>query len=553
MHKLTVLAFLAAVAFAACGGATSGSSPGAGASAEPASTAESSLSGYPLITMPIEVLGAAGTIREVIVPLPGREVSAGGLKISVQVHNLSYDDKGSVQINGSSWIPLRNDTVSVAEPGKSYGGIGGGFHTLTLTIDVPAGAAVAGANTIRFRFNGTDGVSIGYRVLRLNVLDASRRPLVPDAMFVADDPNTWTAPDSRASAIAEGKRLWLDGALQAPNGAPLQAHCADCHAKDGRDLHYFNYSNTSIIERARFHQLTEEQGRFIASYIRARPAPSPAQRLYPNPDPHPGRPWNPPFQPGPGVDSRPFNEWSAGAGIGWVLDSDADMMPYLFPNGITKERIARDADVNAREIPIALQFPDWNHWLPRTHPRDAWGGDWDASHIRQLYDGGGEVPSIREVFAKSLAEDHAHVSEPYYQDYVSGWNLRIWQFLAPRQHPGEPESVWTVEHARKIYDTSLWHNVKTWEVVQEFQVEGNKMRPSERELRSWVAGRIFDTAPHLLHLPPTKSGVNTKAGDDAHNRLMFTYFSADWYQLQLTMDPGNSTDGQYRSNQRPVD
>src|SRR2546430_11526292 len=35
----------------------------------------------------------------------------------------------SVQVHHSSWIPLNNETVTVSEPGKSYGGIGGGFAT----------------------------------------------------------------------------------------------------------------------------------------------------------------------------------------------------------------------------------------------------------------------------------------------------------------------------------------------------------------------------------------------------------------------------------------
>ena len=29
--------------------------------------------------------------------------------------------------------------------------------------------------------------------------------------------------------------------------------------------------------------------------------------------------------------------------------------------------------MNTREIPVAIQFPDWNEWLPRVHPKDAWG------------------------------------------------------------------------------------------------------------------------------------------------------------------------------------
>ena len=51
------------------------------------------------------------------------------------------------------------------------------------------------------------------------------------------------------------------------------------------------------------------------------------------------RPWNPPYQPGPGIDDRPAYEWAAGAGIEAVLDSDADMEPYLFPNGTSAQAV----------------------------------------------------------------------------------------------------------------------------------------------------------------------------------------------------------------------
>ena len=28
--------------------------------------------------------------------------------------------------------------------------------------------------------------------------------------------------------------------------------------------------------------------------------------------------------------------------------------------------------MNAREIPVPIQFPDWNAWLPVMHPLDIW-------------------------------------------------------------------------------------------------------------------------------------------------------------------------------------
>ena len=101
----------------------------------------------------------------------------------MQIHGLSYADMVSVQVNNSAWLSLNNDTVAVAEPGKSYGGIGGGFSTLKVTLALPADAVVAGANAIRFRFNKSDGVVSGFRVVAFNLLTGdSSKVLEPDAL-----------------------------------------------------------------------------------------------------------------------------------------------------------------------------------------------------------------------------------------------------------------------------------------------------------------------------------------------------------------------------------
>src|SRR6266700_3585134 len=55
-------------------------------------------------------------------------------------------------------------------------------------------------------------------------------------------------------------------------------------------------ANGSIISRSRFHGLSTLEGEQIASYIRSLPVS------------HPGRPWNPPYQPGPGLDEQPILE-----------------------------------------------------------------------------------------------------------------------------------------------------------------------------------------------------------------------------------------------------
>jgi cytochrome c553 len=226
----------------------------------------------------------------------------------LQIHGLRYADQASVQVNTSAWMPLNNDTVTVAEPGKSFGGIGG-FATLTMTLSLPSGTVVDGANTIRFRFNHTDGLASGYRILAWNFLTIEGKKILPPDDFAEDAPETWAPPLPDAASILAGSKLWRTASLAAsslPNSPSIQAHCADCHAHDGRDLKYFNFSNGSIVARSRFHGLSTLEGEQIASYIRS--------LSFPNP----GRPWSPPYQPGPGLDEQPISSWAAGAGLAWV-------------------------------------------------------------------------------------------------------------------------------------------------------------------------------------------------------------------------------------------
>ena len=157
----------------------------------------------------------------------------------MRIHGLSYADMASVQVNRSAWLPLNNDTVVVAEPGHSYGGIGGGFSTLTVTLALPRGAVVEGANTLRFRFNKSDGVASGFRIVAFNLLTADSGKALEASAFTHDDPDTWAPPLTDPDSIRAGEALWLNAPLRAnrlPNAPPIRAHCADCHTRDGRDL-----------------------------------------------------------------------------------------------------------------------------------------------------------------------------------------------------------------------------------------------------------------------------------------------------------------------------
>lgn len=476
------------------------------------------------VVLPIEVVGADGATSGVTVDVPASQASR-VRSLSLQVHGLGYADMVSVQINAAPWISLNNDSAAVAEPGKSFGGIGGGFATLNLTVPVKPGVVAAGDNAVRFRFNRTDGLSSGFRVLAFNFIADDGSTVLPAAAFSKEDPNTWKAPLPDPKDIAAGKAAWYNAPLVADGRAgapPIHAHCADCHAQDGRDLKYFNFSNASIIARSQFHGLSPLQGEQIASYIRQLPVPNP------------GRPWNPPYQPGPGLDAQPVSNWAAGAGLQWALQSDSGSLTFLLGKTITPETFRPDGDLNPREIPISLQLPDWNHWLPRVHPLDAWGTDFASSELNT-----------------SAANLRTLLGSPQLSKLISGgeivnlfdrWSKSQRKFLA-RYQPRDATG-WSPELSNKVYSTQLWQLVKSWELENEFQLEGRgrEFYGPTGETRTW-----FNTVP--LSTAPIEAGIPDGPDGMGGSGLTNEYFSNAWYEVQVLLNSGNHR----RHDRTPVD
>lgn len=494
------------------------------------------------IQLPIELMGAEPTSRTVQFEVSDTSAASRANLLLLRVHGLSYPNKASIQLNAGPVVPLNNSTVSVAAPGRNYGGIGGPVSNLSLSLPLAAGTVRAGANSIRFTFNGTDGLSTGYRVLEFNLADNSGRKLLPASTFVQEDPNTWQAPRNTPEDIAAGRNLWYNAPLRSsslPNARMLQARCTDCHAHDGRDLKYFNYSNYAITERARFHGMSTVQGEQIASYIRSLPVPNP------------GRPWNPPYQPGEGTDSQPIRDWAAGAGLDAVLDRDADSLPHVFPDGVSRKPIERDGNLNLREIPVAFQMPDWNHWLPQIHPKDAWGTLFQNNNALKIYagEGGGAMPwNLRQRLAANA--NYGKSKTGFYQD-VSIWNDWVRGFLFDRR-PAHPlyydAKNWPADLPEKMHSTRLWQLVKLWELHEEFGLEsvGSSVFGAKSEPRTWLSMAMWDVSPFELWIPRSLAvGISPAAAQPVVNGYSPAnlYFVNSWFYLQLIL---NSSNGEKR-------
>lgn len=454
-------------------------------------------------TLPIEVLGPDQTTESYTL------VSAEATKadsLFLQIHGLTYEGKASVRINGGPWVTLNEANVTypfVTE--RAFWGIGGPLGTLRLTVPTKKWKLVAGANTVDFRFNDLDHATVGYRVLALN-LWSGNTPLIPSDAFTHDDPATWTPPSTNAADIEDGRLAWYASPITEPTLGALNARCTDCHAHDGRDLKYFNYSNRSIIERSVFHGLSRATASNIASFIRSLPIPY--EEL--------GRPWNPPYQPGPGLDAKPVRSWAAGAGLGWVLNNDLETLKYIFPNGIDTNALNfRDVTVNAREVPVAIQFPDWNRWLPRRHPLDTYPSYYATNRYVGIY----------AEITNHLATKTGLAAATYLNGRKSVWDsLPAHGGIRKPAHtdPAFPEWV------SRLRDNHHWRVVKMWELMTEpsRQVEefGHELFGPESDDRRWFHGEVFNVAPHKLGLPRFDG---------------WFVESMQWYQLQLVLNWGN--------------
>jgi hypothetical protein len=124
----------ASAAAGAASGTTSSSNSAASSTSAQSSSTNAGTSASGAVIMPLEVMTAgSGKVISVTLTVPG---GAAAKVLTMKVNNLSYDGKGSVQINGGNWINLTNANVTVLGNAKLYGGIGGGYDTISLDVPI---------------------------------------------------------------------------------------------------------------------------------------------------------------------------------------------------------------------------------------------------------------------------------------------------------------------------------------------------------------------------------------------------------------------------------
>jgi len=528
------------------------------------------------ITLPIEVYPVDGHSAHVEPVTVYVSNPAGADSLYLQAHQIGYhrsqrgedegyDSAADVRINGGAWVPIDNATVTCEIPDRYYECVGGAFPTIRFEVPIAGtGALVSGANTIEFRFNGTDGTRSGYRILDLEVRDGGDRDLIDGTTFSMDDPDTWAPPAgySNLDSIADGGTLWRKQNLLTEWSldknpvveAPIVASCADCHARSGYDLQYFNYSNRSIVSRSRFHGLSESEGKKIAAYIRSITLDLPGG--YTQADA--GRPWNPPYQPADGLDDKPVDLWAAGGGLEAVLTHDREMAPHLKDEmAAGRHRIDSEYGLKVRELPVAYQFPDWNNWLPDIAPAEI------ISNFETTAPYQGYITFRNKTDTPGKVQNLVDATTPC-SKFIGGLHdVASNAFDAMVSVHGVSSGPWPADALiAQIWDLSSkqWMGVRFWEIMQKHGLQdwGEEMFKGKCDStypydtstflsdRMWPGGGapLFIISPHM-HV--------TGYPDDGAYPTTFqeVYYSSAWYELQLAV--GIGVRGRGVSGGRPMD
>lgn len=624
-------ALAVAAMLAACGSGTQ-DAPQAGAQSRQAAKVSAAGTADGTLVLPLEVLGKGSpdqpVVAEAKLALPSGQ-AGNAAQLWFQCHRCGFyaapefeatrrlpaKIKASVRVLGGvsgsaesrvPWIDITDANVTLADDERVHGGVNGGLYTTRITVALDAAARarlVAGTNRVQFRFNGTDGESNGFRVLDLELRDASAARIDSTVHQQADTRAERDASQYSQSDAAAGKALWYAQGRIAKSSIvarKLNAACASCHAEDARDLQYFNYSNNAIVQRSQFHGLSATQGRQIAAFVRTSLAAMPYAAN--------ARPWNPPYQPGPGLDADPAS-WAGGAGLQAVLQTPAQAVNAVFGKApastaaITQSDVDRVMDpnvtMNVREMPVPLQFPDWNAWLPSIHPLDVWPAAADGSGFQNgaAFDGDRKDPNGRYLAMRAWFEARRNPSNPGDWSHLlpelreqiaamitqAGWD-GYWflgggrgnhiggdkrtgaqvggahlQSLASSTtvKAGKQGAFTTNAFIERAVDSLLhWNAVKQWEMAQQYKLEGNQQWfLGERdgangdwrgrgEAHGWPFNTVslFFLAPHMVYQEDRDaSGRITRewyTAWEADNITASYYRSNQWYQLQMAVNPG---------------
>jgi hypothetical protein len=228
-------------------------------------------------------------------------------------------------------------------------------------------------------------------------------------------------------------------------------------------------------------------------------------------------------------------------------------MPYFPGNGIDKnafiDKNGRIMKINFREIPATLQFFDWNHWLPRIHPKDILGSTRFYTKI------GGEekyhLPNQHyERILKGLRGELGTTRDEYI-DLKFRWDLDIFKNSISGDNNSLPIMYNEIGRHRnpdtykKTYAAGLWQAVKMWEIanVHKLQELGKYYYGSQGEKRMWPINRmLFNVGPHIITTayPPGEDRAFNLVLDTTNSVVKdFEFVTNIWYSMHTLLNGGS--------------
>lgn len=441
-----------------------------------------------------ELAGTVGSATVLTVHTPHNAV-----KLWLRTENLKDGNQVTLQVDSGPIIPLNNANIAPVGLAAQLNGIGGPLSVLSFTVPA-ARLTPSGTNQLTFTINSIPLNSVAtMRILDVNFTDANGNLTMASHPYYG---TPLTGYNGLATDIAAGSNLWRQASLKSTwGGTNTTAHCASCHAADGSDLAYFGSSDRAIATHVSKHGLKAAQGAQILSYIRSLPTP-----------PY-GRTWNPPYQPGPGMDELPAAQWAAGAGLGAVLTNDTQTFAAWFGSNTPSFNFSQS--LNIRELPVAMPLPTWNDWLPNIFPGEYYGSDF--------------APVMNSYSNFYTAPTPASFTADVY-DFISKMNTFACGSLNNHYNPANPTDnlAW--------FSACRWANVKIWEVIHARGWEGQGASMMSFLNSTNIAARIFPGSSVYQTTPSLSFRSQSNFGWRDGSTYSYWYGSAQWQWLQLVLD-----------------
>ena len=501
--------------------------------------------------------------------------------------------------DNTNWIDIKRSTVTVlpyfGRPDR-FGGLGGTYETMWIEVPIPINRLVTGNNKInkihfRHTFNSyTNAAAVSktrtlISIPALNIRNTSGGFLINTNTTMIEQ-NVLTGPDYLPTAAYSND--WNTGysiATTQPTYNPAMAKmtneltgkvyptdmltsCSGCHTRTLWDMSYYSFPRVGVIGAGKRFGLSDAQAEQVYAYVYNKRKTDANYYGY-------GKIWNPPYQPGPGLDAKHVREWPAGAGIGAVLNTDTEVLTELFGgttisyNTITNAAYTKDA-WNTRHQRINIPLPSIFDWYPMFYPQYAWFcGDYTSPSISfensTLYKQyKGTVPSPSGIaggvhgacaYFKSLNFQNQYMSMWY--ALSDGWMLPYYNYSEGTEKTVVSEWNKTMtntgeKYCENITNTSSilggkfctsyanWFLIKWLELMVEYDFAAytdNFYLGKSLESRQLIVFAPFDATPNI-NKNWGGDGFHSNTGVHDNTRRTAAYLTVAWYQLQIAVNPG---------------